>query len=184
MTAPWLRSSVLLRTALFAVLICCDSCWLAAQSAAGQAGPRGCSPSATTRAVLGHVRPFLHGFEHTPRNAIRPENLKWELPIAGATGLLIVEADQPAANRIQSPSLQHLARNWSNIGLASEFGTAGAVWGVGCFEHRPLLRGNGLTVLTAMGTAALEDLVLKLSFDRQYPYTPRSRGGFWGGGQI
>lgn len=34
-----------------------------------------------------------------------------------------------------------------------------------------------------MGTAALEDLVLKLSFDRQYPYTPGSRGGFWGGGE-
>lgn len=180
--ASRLRSLLLLRTALLGVLICCGSNPLAAQSMIGQAETRGCTPSATTRNVLSHVPPFFRGLEHIPRNAIRPENLKWELPIVSATGLLIAEADQPAAKRIQSQSLQHLAREWSNIGLASEFGTAGAVWGIGCFDHKPLLRDNGLTVLTAMGTAVIEDLVLKAAFDRQYPYATGSHGTFWGGG--
>ncbi|MGH9689323.1 MAG: phosphatase PAP2 family protein [Candidatus Acidiferrales bacterium] len=149
---------------------------------AGQAEPGGCSPSATTRNVLSHVPPFFRGLEHIPRSAIRPENLKWELPIAGATGLLIAEVDQPAAKRIQSRSFQHLAREWSDIGLASEIGTAGAIWGVGCYRDKPLLRDNGLTVLAAIGAASLDDLALKLSFDRQFPYTAGSHGRFWGGG--
>src|SRR5438874_3536539 len=62
----------------------------------------GCGPSQTTHQVIGHATQLLHGIEHAPRNAVRLENLKWELPIGAATGLLIAEADQPAANRIQS----------------------------------------------------------------------------------
>jgi membrane-associated phospholipid phosphatase len=118
-----------------------------------------------------------------PQNAIRPENLKWELPIAAATGLLIAEADRPAANRIQSASFQHLARLWPNVGLVTEIGAAGATWGAGCIEHKPSLRDNGLTVLTLMGAAATLDLALKLSFDREFPFKPGSHGAFWGGGR-
>jgi len=39
-----------------------------------------------------------------PRDAVRPSNLKWELPIAAAAGLLIVSVDSHVNNRIHSPS--------------------------------------------------------------------------------
>jgi hypothetical protein len=36
---------------------------------------------------------FMRALASTPGEAIRPVNLKWELPIAAATGLLIVTSD-------------------------------------------------------------------------------------------
>jgi hypothetical protein len=36
---------------------------------------------------------FGRGLAVAPRDAVRPSNLKWELPIAAATGLLIVSVD-------------------------------------------------------------------------------------------
>ena len=132
---------------------------------------------------MNHAGQLLRGIEHAPRNAIRPENLKWELPLGLATGLLIAEADQPAANRIQSKSFQDLAGRWSDAGLGMEIATAGMVWGGGCVEHKSSLRDNGLTVLTAMGAAGTLDLALKLAFDREFPFKPGGHGDFWGGGR-
>ncbi len=152
-------------------------------AALAQSPQTGCGVSATTHQVLGHAGQLLRGIEHAPRNAIRPQNLKWELPIGAATGLLIAEADQPAADRIQSRSLIHTARWWSNFGLATEIAASGATWGGGCIEHKPAWRDNGLTALTAIGAAGTLDLVLKLAFNREFPYKPGSQGAFWGGGR-
>lgn len=142
----------------------------------------GCGVSQSVHQVMGQENGFLHDLERAPRNAIRPSNLKWELPIAGATGLLIAEGDQPAANRIQGTSIQTLSRRWSNIGLYSELAVPGIMWGAGCLGHKPSLATNGLAVLTAMGTALAMDGALKVAFNRQYPYTVNSRGEFWEGG--
>lgn len=158
-------------------------CGLSISPAFAQSAESGCGVSASTHQVLGHARQLLRGIEHAPRNAIRPENLKWELPIGAATGLLIAEADQPATNRIQSPSLIHTARRWSNIGLATEIVAASATWGGGCVEHKPSLADNGLTALTAIGAASTLDLALKLAFDREFPYKPGTHAVFWGGGR-
>lgn len=143
----------------------------------------GCGASESVHQVIGQENGFLHDLKSAPRNAIRPGNLKWELPIAAATGLLIAEGDQPAADRIQGKSIQTLARRWSNIGLYSELAVPGVMWGVGCLQHKPSLSSNGLAVATAMGTALAMDGVLKLAFNRQYPYTVNSRGEFWEGGR-
>ncbi len=156
--------------------------WFSASSAA-QATWTGCGPSQTTHQVVGHAGQLLHGLAHVPRAAIRPENLKWELPIAATTGILIAEVDQPAANRIQSKSLQNLAGRWSDAGLGTEIAAGVATWGVGCMEQKPSLRDNGLTALTAMGAAGTFDLGLKLAFDREFPFKPGSQGAFWGGGR-
>jgi len=43
---------------------------------------------------------FGHGLAAAPRNAIRPSHLKWELPIAAATGLLIASSDDQINRRI------------------------------------------------------------------------------------
>ena len=118
-----------------------------------------------------------------PRNIVRPRNLKWELPIAAATGILIAEVDRPAADRIQSIDMQRLAGRWSNVGLGIEFASSGLEYGLGCGEHRTDLRENGLTSLLSMGAAGTVDLGLKLAFDRQFPYSTHSTGQFWGGGR-
>ncbi len=126
---------------------------------------------------------FGHGLKAVPRGAIRPRNLEWELPILGATGVLIAKIDRPADNRIQSKSLQQTASQWSNVGLGLEIGAGALAYGLGCGKHNSYIRDTGFKALAAMGAAGTVDLALKLGFDRQFPYTPGSTGKFWGGGR-
>lgn len=77
-----------------------------------------------------------HGLKAIPRGAVRRSNLKWELPIFAATGILIAKADLPADNRIQSQSLQQTAELWSNVGLGFEIGSGALTYGIGCGKHR------------------------------------------------
>src|SRR6267378_2747320 len=63
-----------------------------------------------------------HGMAMAPRNAIRPRNLRWELPIAAATGILISSVDVSASRRIQSLPFQNDAIRGSNIGIGIELG--------------------------------------------------------------
>ena len=126
---------------------------------------------------------FGHGLKAVPRGAVRPSNLKWELPILAATGVMIAKVDRPADNRIQSKSLQQTAGQWSNVGLGLELGSAALAYGMGCGKHHSYLRDTGFKALAAMGAAGTADLALKLAFDRQFPYTPNSTGKFWGGGR-
>jgi len=127
---------------------------------------------------------FGHGLKAVPRSAIRPSNLKWELPILAATGVLIAKVDRPADNRIQSRSLQQTAGQWSNVGLGLEIGSAALAYGIGCGKHRSYLRDTGFKALAAMGAAGTVDLALKLAFDREFPFKPGSTGKFWGGGRA
>src|SRR5258707_1088975 len=127
---------------------------------------------------------FGRGLQGVPRGVVRPGNLKWELPILAATGVMIAKIDRPADNRIQSKSLQQTAGQWSNVGLELELGLAALAYGVGCGKHHSYLRDTGFKALAAMGAAGTADLALKLTFDRQFPYTPNSTGKFWGGGRA
>jgi hypothetical protein len=127
---------------------------------------------------------FGHGLEAVPRNAVRPSNLKWELPILAATGVMIAKVDRPADNRIQSRALQQIAGQWSNFGLGLEIGSAALAYGIGCGKHHSYLRDTGFKALAAMGAAGTADLALKLAFDRQFPFKPGSTGKFWGGGRA
>jgi len=125
-----------------------------------------------------------HGLKAVPRSAVRPSNLKWELPILAVTGVLIAKVDRPVDNRIQSLSLQQTAGRWSNIGLGIEIGSAALAYGIGCRKHHSYLRDTGFKALAAMGAAGTVDLALKLAFDRQFPFKPGSTGKFWGGGRA
>jgi len=126
---------------------------------------------------------FGQGLKGVPRATVRSSNLKWELPVLAATGVLIGKVDRPSANRIQSKSLQQTAGLWSNVGLGLEIGSAALTYGLGCGKSRSYLRDSGFKALAAMGAAGTVDLALKLTFDRQFPYTPGSTGKFWGGGR-
>ncbi len=144
---------------------------------------RGCSIPAFAHQTWTEASQFGHGLKAVPRSVVRPSNLKWELPILAATGVMIAKVDRPAANRIQSKSLQQDAGRWSNVGLGLEIGSAALGYGVGCRKRHPFLRDAGFTALAAMAAAGTVDLGLKLAFDRQFPYKSNSTGKFWGGGR-
>lgn len=144
---------------------------------------QGCNISTFTHQTLSEASQFGHGLLKVPRNAVRPSNLLWELPILGTTGVLIAKVDRPADNRIQSHSLQQTASLWSNVGLGLELGSSALAYGVGCGEHRSRLRDAGFTALAGMGAAGTVDLALKLAFNRQFPTTANGAGKFWSGGR-
>ena len=64
----------------------------------------GCSIHEFGRDTWTEASQFGHGLKAVPRSSVRPSNLKWELPILAATGVLIAKVDRPADNRIQSMS--------------------------------------------------------------------------------
>lgn len=151
--------------------------------AAAQSSERGCSFSTFFHQTLSETGNFGRGLLSAPRNAVRPENLAWELPVTATTGILIAKVDRPAANRIQSVSLQQLAGRWSNIGLGIQIGAGAFGYGMGCATHISYLRDTGFRALFAMGAAGTVDLGLKLAFNRQFPTTGNGAGKFWGGGR-
>ena len=127
---------------------------------------------------------FGHGLLAAPRNAIRYNNLKWELPIAAATGLLIATSDTHINNHIQSPTFVRDAAWGSNIGLGIELGAAGLMYLGGCAGHRSSYVANtGFTALEAMGAADLMALGIKTAANRQYAYHANPQGEFWEGGR-
>jgi membrane-associated phospholipid phosphatase len=127
---------------------------------------------------------FGHGLIVAPRNAIRPGNLKWELPIAAATGLLIATSDKHINDHIQSPIFVRDSARGSNIGLGIELGTAGLLYLGGCSGHRSSHAANtGFTALEAMGAANLMSLGIKAAANRQYAYHTTPQGEFWEGGK-
>lgn len=152
----------------------------AVQAQAGSEG--GCRQTA---GQLPHAAStFRHGLAAAPRNAIRWSNLKWELPIAAATGLLIASGDQHINNHDQSPSFVQAATDVSNVGLGIELGTAGLLFFVGCSGQRSSYAANtGFTALEAMGAASLMNYGIKVATNRQYAYAPNTHGEFWEGGK-
>ena len=127
---------------------------------------------------------FGRGLLAAPRNAIRPNNLKWELPIAAATGLLIATSDTHINNHIQSPSFVQDSVRGSNIGLGIELGAAGLMYLGGCGGHHSSYAANtGFTALEAMGAADLMVIGVKSASNRQYAYHSNPQGEFWEGGR-
>ncbi len=147
----------------------------------GQDAP--CGAGSTIMTINSDVSSFGKGLVKLPRASVKSENLKWELPIAASTGVLIGVVDEPAANHIQSPSLQQTAGRWSNIGLGMELGASGITWIYGCGRHHPYAAESGFKALEASGLALAVDAGLKLAFNREYPYGYKSTGEFWEGGK-
>ncbi len=127
---------------------------------------------------------FGHGLLTVPRNAIRPRNLAWELPVAAATGLLIgTGADTHINNHILSPSFVRDSARGSNVGLGIELGAAGLMYLGGCAKHHSYAANTGFKALEAAGAADLLAGVIKVSTNRQYAYHTTPEGEFWEGGR-
>jgi len=56
----------------------------------------GCSIRGFSHTTWTEASQFGHGLKAVPRSLVRPSNLKWELPILAATGVLIAKVDRPA----------------------------------------------------------------------------------------
>lgn len=123
------------------------------------------------------------GIVEAPRNAVRTQNLKWELPIVAATAVLIASGDSPGSRLIQSPALQRASNRWSNIGLALELGGAGSAYLAGCAKHRESIRSTGQAALEAAAAASAFDQAIKFATNRQRPLSSNSGGEFWEGGR-
>jgi membrane-associated phospholipid phosphatase len=127
---------------------------------------------------------FGHGLGAAPREAVRWNNLKWELPLAGVTAALIASGDDSINRRISSTSFVQAATRTSNIGLGVELGTAGLMYLMGCAKHRsPHLANTGFTALEAMGAANVMTFAVKVATNRQYAYHVNPHGEFWEGGR-
>lgn len=157
---------------------------IATVAAHAQTGPTDyCSFSSFVHGLAGDGEHLAHGLQTAPREAFRPYNLAWELPMGAGVGLLIAKYDVPAADRIQSTSLQQTADRWSNIGIGMELGSAGLAFAAGCAKHNSHLSTAGFKALDSAGAALLIDAGFKAAFNRQYPYGPHSEGEFWEGGK-
>jgi len=120
---------------------------------AGSLNESVCSFSGSAHDLGSEAKQFGAGLKQLPRAMIRPTNLRWELPIGAATGVLIAKVDRPAADRIQSRDLINTASTWSNIGLGAEVGASALIWGLGCHERNSNLSRAGFATLSAMGAA-------------------------------
>jgi membrane-associated phospholipid phosphatase len=166
---------------LLLMLICCTALTWAAQEPTST-GDGGC------RQIAGQLprtaSTFGHGLATAPRNAIRTSNLKWELPIAAATGLLIASGDDHINSHIQSLSFARAAARGSNVGLGIELGAAGLMYLVGCSGHRSSYAATtGFIALEAVGAANVMTYGIKVATNRQYAYNTNSHGEFWEGGK-
>ena len=137
----------------------------------------------STAHQVGHgAKSLVQGIGDAPRNAIKPHNLAWELPVAAATGLLIAEADQPASRQITSTSMQNGFNTFSNVGIGLELGSAVLAYGYGCLKHHEGAQATGLLALEGAGGAAAVAYVFKRATNRQRPYQDNGEGEFWEGG--
>src|SRR5260370_8817343 len=77
----------------------------------------GCSVRGFFHDTWSETSQFGRGLKAVPRSAVRPSNLKWELPILAATGVMIAKVNRPPDNRIPSRSFQPPAGQRSTLGL-------------------------------------------------------------------
>ncbi len=157
------------------ILVILSACFAAGQDVP----PPPCGFGPFGRAVGRDSKTMLHGILSAPRNAIRPRNLAWELPVGAATGLLIAKGDRPFENRFHSPTLINDSTRASDIAIAAQLGVGGLAWIGVCAKHDPSLANNAFTALAAAGFGQVINLGIKEGFRRQYPYQANSTGAFF-----
>jgi hypothetical protein len=128
-------------------------------------------------------RQFIQGTREAPRNSVRSENLKWELPVIATTGVLIATTDRPIRENPRSRNVSDASDAASNYILGAEIGAAFFSYAVGCATSKDGARDAGLRALLAMGAAVGSDLAIKAATNREYPNKWNGHGEFWGGGK-
>ncbi len=143
---------------------------------------RGCA-GATVRQLGSDARHYATGLRRLPAAIVSPSNLKWEVPVAVSTIVLIEAVDVHAARQFDRGSGTTAADNASNILLGTQFGAAALTYLAGCTGDRSHARRAGFAAMEAAGYGLAADLVLKAAFNREYPTTGTGEGRFWHGGK-
>lgn len=163
-------------SALCALLVLLCACAALAQDSTPSTP---CGGGSFARGLGRDSKTMLHGFADAPRNAIRPKNLAWEIPVGAASGLLIAYADTKTENHFNNPTSE---KNWSrgsDVGVGLLLGAGAVSWVAGCAGDHPTLANNAFHAMVAAGYGQLINLALKESFRRQYPYQAGSTGDFF-----
>ncbi len=168
-----------MRTKLLSILV---TLFVLAGVAAPQTGSDGGCKSATGHQVSHDMRWMGSGILLAPKRAIKPSNLKWEIPVVAATAVMVNVGDNPTSTRINNTHEENVANTFGNIGLYSEWGLAGALFAAGCAGHSDNLRSAGLQALEAGGSAMAIDGMVKILTNRVRPNATKSNGNFWDAG--
>lgn len=127
---------------------------------------------------------FLHsqGTIWTSPSRIRREDMKWLLPLAGTTALLIAKDSQISHRFDNSPDLMKASKVVSQLGTAyAGLGAGGALLGLGKVFHKDHLAEVGSRALRAGIYTNVAVQGLKLATQRMRPYRG-ANGEFWNGG--
>jgi membrane-associated phospholipid phosphatase len=162
----------LVRTALTLLL-------LAGLSAGAQAQ---CLSETGTDLHQGALR-MKQATQSIPHAMGEPHNLKWELPVAAATAVLITSVDSHAARQFTSPSTISHSNTASNAALGAEIALAAVPYIAGCATGREHARHAGLVALEGLGYGLGIDGMLKLATNRRRPTPPNTSSSFWEGGK-
>ncbi|HEY3930112.1 MAG TPA: phosphatase PAP2 family protein [Candidatus Koribacter sp.] len=152
---------------------------LFAAFAAAQDPAPPCRPGPFARALGRDGKTIGKGILVSPREAIRPRNLAWELPVAAATVALVEWGDQPGIDRIHNPTHEQDFTRATDIGVGAELGAGAIAWIAGCHSDNNHAANAAFTALAAGGYAQVLNLGIKEVFRRQYPYSPGSTGDFF-----
>ena len=154
---------------------------LVGSAVAQTGGDSGC------KSVSGHqlshdMRWMGKGIVLAPKHAIKPSNLKWEIPVVAATAFMVNVGDNPTSRTINDTHEEQVSNRFGDVGLYSEWGLAGALFAAGCATHRDSIRSAGLQALEAGGTAMALDGMVKVLSNRVRPNANKSNGNFWDAG--
>lgn len=139
--------------------------------------------SATVRQLGGDAKHYAGGLKRLPAGMVSSSNLKWEIPVAVSTVVLIEAVDVHAARQFDLGSGSTRADNASNVLLGAEFGAAALTFLEGCHGGQSHARRAGFAAMEAAGYGIAADELLKLAFNREYPTTGTGEGRFWHGGK-
>lgn len=139
--------------------------------------------SETTSDFVQDATGFAKATTTAPRAAIQTRNLKWELPIAAATAVLITSVDSHTVGLVKSPVVASDSSKASNAALIAETTLAAVPFIAGCAGGHEHSRRAGFAALEAMGYGVGTDLLLKAAFNRRYVTASTNPGDFWAGGK-
>ena len=113
---------------------------------------------------------------------IRWNDLKWMLPLAGATAAAF-ETDHTTMTEVVSsnPSFNQINVNVSNGMIGGFIATPVVMFGIGHLRQNERMRETGLLGSEAIADALIVDEVVKLCAFRERPYQDNARGKFFAG---
>ena len=130
---------------------------------------------------LKHVAEDQEHFWTLPTR-VRKKDLRWILPVAGATAGLIASDSWISKQVPSSPSQLDFNRKISDFSIYSLLGAGGSALVLGKLTNNEHLRETGFLAAQAVVNATAATYAVKLSTQRERPYESTGAGSFFNGG--